>query len=205
MEEVEGILVALLVSVAVLGAAARAVNIPYPIVLVVGGLVLGFLPGMPDATLDPDLVLVIFLPPLLYSAAFFANLHDLRRDTRAITLQAVGLVLATMCIVAVVAEALIPGLPWAAAFTLGAIVAPTDPLAATAIARRMSVPRRIVSIVEGESLINDGTALVAYRVAVTAAWSALRRTSPRSRSGRPAGSSSAARWSGSPSGWPSAG
>ena len=168
MEEVEGILVALLVSVAVLGAAARAVNIPYPIVLVVGGLGLGFLPGMPDATLDPDLVLVIFLPPLLYSAAFFANLHDLRRDARAITLQAVGLVLATMCIVAVVAEALIPGLPWAAAFTLGAIVAPTDPLAATEIARRMSVPRRIVSVVEGESLVNDGTALVAYRVAVMA-------------------------------------
>ena len=168
MEEVEGILVALLVSVAVLGAAARAVNIPYPIVLVVGGLGLGFLPGMPEATLDPDLVLVIFLPPLLYSAAFFANLHDLRRDARAITLQAVGLVLATMCIVAVVAEALIPGLPWAAAFTLGAIVAPTDPLAATEIARRMSVPRRIVSVVEGESLVNDGTALVAYRVAVLA-------------------------------------
>lgn len=168
MEEVEGILVALLVSVAVLGAAARAVNIPYPIVLVVGGLGLGFLPGMPDATLDPDLVLVIFLPPLLYSAAFFANLHDLRRDARAITLRAVGLVLATMCIVAVVAEALIPGLPWAAAFTLGAIVAPTDPLAATEIARRMSVPRRIVSVVEGESLVNDGTALVAYRVAVMA-------------------------------------
>jgi monovalent cation/hydrogen antiporter len=168
MEDVEGILVALLVSVAVLGAAARAVNIPYPIVLVVGGLGLGFLPGMPEATLDPDLVLVIFLPPLLYSAAFFANLHDLRRDARAITLQAVGLVLATMCIVAVVAEALIPGLPWAAAFTLGAIVAPTDPLAATEIARRMSVPRRIVSVVEGESLVNDGTALVAYRVAVLA-------------------------------------
>jgi monovalent cation/hydrogen antiporter len=168
MEEVEAILIALLVSVAVLGAAARAVNIPYPIVLVVGGLGLGFVPGMPDARLSPDLVLVIFLPPLLYSAAFFANLHDLRRDLRAITLQAVGLVLATMCVVAVVAHALIPDLPWAAAFTLGAIVAPTDPLAASEIARRMAVPRRIVSIVEGESLINDGTALVAYRVAVTA-------------------------------------
>jgi Na+/H+ antiporter len=168
MEHVEAILVALLVSVAVLGAAARAVNIPYPIVLVVGGLGLGFLPGMPDARLEPDLVLVIFLPPLLYSAAFFANLHDLKRDMRAITLQAVGLVLATMCVVAVVAHALIPDLPWAAAFTLGAIVAPTDPLAAAEIARRMAVPRRIVSVVEGESLINDGTALVAYRVAVLA-------------------------------------
>jgi CPA1 family monovalent cation:H+ antiporter len=168
IEEVEAILIALLVSVVVLGAAARAVDIPYPIVLVVGGLGLGFVPGMPEATLEPDLVLVIFLPPLLYSAAFFANLHDLRRDLRAITLQAVGLVLATMCVVAVVVHALIPDLPWAAAFTLGAIVAPTDPLAASEIARRMAVPRRIVSIVEGESLINDGTALVAYRVAVLA-------------------------------------
>jgi CPA1 family monovalent cation:H+ antiporter len=114
-------------------------------------------------------VLVIFLPPLLYSAAFFANLHDLRRDVRAISLLAVGLVLATMCSVALVAHTLVDGLPWGAAFALGAIVAPTDPVAATAVARRLAVPRRIVSIVEGESLINDGTALVAYRFAVAAA------------------------------------
>ena len=168
MHEVELVLVSLLVAVAVLAAAARAVDIPYPIVLVVGGLALGLLP-LPDVTLDPDLVLVIFLPPLLYSAAFFANLNDLRADLRVISLQAIGLVLATMCVVAVVAHALIEDLPWGAAFALGAIVAPTDPLAATEIARRMSVPRRVVSIVEGESLVNDGTALVAYRVAVAAA------------------------------------
>jgi Na+/H+ antiporter len=168
MGEVELVLVSLLVAVAVLGAAARALNVPYPIVLVVGGLVLGFVPGLPDVELEPELVLVIFLPPLLYSAAFFANLHDLRRDLRAISLQAIGLVLFTMCAVALVVKALLPDMPWAAAFTLGAIVAPTDPVAATAIARRMAVPRRIVSIVEGESLINDGTALVAYRTAVAA-------------------------------------
>jgi monovalent cation/hydrogen antiporter len=168
MGEVEAILVSLLVAVAVLGTAARAVNIPYPIVLVVGGLALGFVPGVPDAELEPELVLVIFLPPLLYSAAFFANLHDLRRDLRPISLQAIGLVLFTMCAVAVVIKALVPDMPWAAAFTLGAIVAPTDPVAATEIARRMAVPRRIVSLVEGESLINDGTALVAYRTAVVA-------------------------------------
>ena len=111
----------------------------------------------------------MFLPPLLYSAAFFANLHELRRDVRPISLLAIGLVLATMGAVAVVAHALIDGLSWAAAFTLGAIVAPTDPLAATAIARRQNAPRRIVSILEGESLINDGTALVAYKVAAAAA------------------------------------
>jgi Na+/H+ antiporter len=166
---VELVLVSLLVSVAVLSAAARSVNIPYPIVLVAGGLVLGFVPGIPTVELAPELVLVVFLPPLLYSAAFFANLNELRRDARAISLAAIGLVLATMCAVAVVAHELIDGLSWAAAFTLGAIVAPTDPLAATAIARRQNAPRRVISIVEGESLINDGTALVAYKLAAAAA------------------------------------
>ena len=168
MGEVELVLVSLLVAVAVLGAAARAMSIPYPIVLVVGGLALGFVPGLPEVELDPELVLVIFLPPLLYASAFFANLHDLRQNLRPITLLAVGLVLTTMCTVAVVVKALVPDMPWAAAFTLGAIVAPTDPVAATAIARRMNVPRSAVSVIEGESLINEGTALVAYRTAVAA-------------------------------------
>jgi Na+/H+ antiporter len=173
---VETVLVSLLLAVAVLGAAARAVNIPYPIVLVLGGLALGFVPGLPPVTLPPDLVLVIFLPPLLYSAAFFANLRDLRADLRSISLLAIGLVLMTAAVVGVVAHAVVGGLPWAAAFALGAIVAPTDPVAATAIARRLGVPRRTINILEGESLLNDGTALVAYRVAAGAAvsgsWSA---------------------------------
>ena len=143
MDDVELVLVTLLVAVAVLGAVARRDRLPYPIVLVLGGLVLGFLPGLPDAELDPDLVLVIFLPPLLYSAAFFASLRDLRRDLRTISLLAIGLVLATAAAVAVVAHELIDGLPWAAAFALGAIVAPTDPVAATTIARRLGVPRRM--------------------------------------------------------------
>jgi Na+/H+ antiporter len=169
VQEVEFVLISLLVAVAGLAAAARAVNVPYPIVLVVGGLALGFVPGLPEAELEPDLVLVIFLPPLLYSAAFFANLHDLKRDIRSISMLAIGLVLATMCVVAVVAHALVDDLPWGAAFALGAIVAPTDPVAATTVARRLAVPRRIVSIIEGESLVNDGTALVAYRFAVAAA------------------------------------
>ena len=169
MHDVELVLVSLLVAVAGLAAVARAWGVPYPIVLVVGGLVLGFLPGVPEAQLAPDLVLVLFLPPLLYSAAFFANLHELRRNLRPISLMAVGLVLATMCAVATVAHELIAGLSWAAAFTLGAIVAPTDPIAAATIARRQNAPRRIVSVLEGESLINDGTALVAYKVAAAAA------------------------------------
>ncbi|HEY0345533.1 MAG TPA: Na+/H+ antiporter [Solirubrobacteraceae bacterium] len=169
VQEVQLVLISLLVAVAGLATAARLANVPYPIVLVAGGLVLGFVPGLPHPQLPPELVLVIFLPPLLYSAAFFADLHELRANARPISLVAIGLVLATMCAVAVVAHAVVDGLPWAAAFALGAIVAPTDPLAATTIARRLAVPRRIVSLLEGESLVNDGTALVAYKIAVAVA------------------------------------
>ena len=144
------------------------VNIPYPILLVLGGLALGFVPGMPDIELPPELVLIGVLPPLLYGAAFFTSLRDLRANVRPVGLLAVGLVLLTMVAVAVVAHAIVPELPWSAAFVLGAIVSPTDPIAASAIMRRLGVPRRVVSIVEGESLVNDGTALVAYRFAVVA-------------------------------------
>jgi CPA1 family monovalent cation:H+ antiporter len=146
-------------------------RIPYPILLVLGGLALGFAPGLPEIDLPPDLVLVGVLPPLLYGAAFFTSLTDLRTNMRPVGLLAVGLVLLTMVVVAVVAHAIVPGLPWAAAFVLGAVVSPTDPIAATAIMRRLGVPRRIVHVVEGESLVNDGTALVAYRFAVVAAVS----------------------------------
>jgi monovalent cation/hydrogen antiporter len=169
MDHFGEVLLGLMVAVAALTAVARTVGIPYPIFLVVGGLVLGFVPGAPDLELDPDLVLVLFLPPLLYSAAFFSNLRDLKADLRAISFLAIGLVVLTACVVAVVAHTLIDGLPWAAAFTLGAIVAPTDPLAATEIVRRLGAPRRMTTVIEGESLINDGTALTVYRFAVAAA------------------------------------
>jgi CPA1 family monovalent cation:H+ antiporter len=171
MEHLELFVLGLLIAVAALSALARVLSVPYPILLVVGGALLGFVPGAPEVELPPELVLALFLPPLLYSAAFFSSLRDLRADLRGISLLAIGLVLATTVAVAVVAHAAIDGLPWAVAFALGAIVSPTDPLAATAIARRLSAPRRIVTIVEGESLINDATALVAYRVAVAAAVS----------------------------------
>src|SRR4029453_14631320 len=140
----------------------------YPIVLVLGGLALGFVPGMPPAELPPELVLVLFLPPLLFQEAYSFSPRELRANVREIPLLAVGLVLATMTAVAAVAHALVSGLPWAAAFTLGAIVSPTDPLAAPAILRRLGVPRRLVTVLEGESLVNDATALVAYRLAVAA-------------------------------------
>jgi monovalent cation/hydrogen antiporter len=167
VDEIEVILVALLVSVAVFAAAARAINVPYPIVLVLGGVLTGVLPGLPDAKLDPDLVLLIFLPPLLYSAAFFANLRDLRADLRPITLLSVGLVIATILVVAWVGHQYV-GLEWRQAFVLGAIVGPTDPVAATAIARRLGLSRRTISILEGEGLVNDATALVAYKIALGA-------------------------------------
>jgi Na+/H+ antiporter len=169
VHEAEALILGILVAIPTLSVIARVIGVPYPIVLVLGALPLGFIPGVPDVELDPDLVLVIFLPPLLYVAAFFASLRELRADARAITLTSIGLVLATTCAVAVVAHELISGLPWAAAFALGAIVSPTDPLAATAIIRRVGAPRRLLTLVEGESLVNDAAALIAYRVAIAAA------------------------------------
>lgn len=168
MEGFEVVLAAVLVAVAVLNALASRIGVPYPIVLVLGGLVLGLLPGLPEVELDPDLVLLVFLPPLLYVAAFFADLRALRNYARALALTALGLVLFTVVLVAVTGHAVL-GLPWPVAFALGAIVSPTDPVAATAIMRRLGAPRRIVDMVEGESLVNDAAALVAYRVAVAAA------------------------------------
>ena len=132
-------------------------------------MLLALIPGLPDVELDPHLVLLIMLPPLLYAAAFFSSLRDLRANLRPISLLAVGLVVATIFAVAVVAHAAIDHLTWAAAFTLGAVLSPTDPTAVSAIARRLPVPRRVVTILEGESLINDSTALIAYKFAVAAA------------------------------------
>ena len=157
----------LLAAVAALLAIAPALRIPYPILLVLGGLAIGLVPGMPELELPPELVFFGVLPPLS-SAAFFTSLRDLRANARPIGLLAIGLVVMTTVGVAVVAHELVDGLNWPSAFVLGAIVSPTDPIAATAIARRLGVPRKLVTIVEGESLVNDGTGLVLYRVAVAA-------------------------------------
>ena len=157
----------LLLAGAALLALAPALHIPYPILLVLGGLALGLTPGVPELSLPPDLVLVGILPPLLYAAAYYTSLRELKRNARPIGLLAVGLVLMTTVVVACVAHWVV-GLGWGPAFVLGAVVSPTDPLAATEIAGRLGVPRRIISVVEGESLVNDGTALVAYRYAVLA-------------------------------------
>jgi monovalent cation/hydrogen antiporter len=161
-------LLALLVAVGGLLALAPTLRLPLPILLVLGGVVMGFVPGLPQVALPPDVVLVAILPPLLYSGAFFTSLRDLRLNKRPISLLAFGLVATTMTAVAAVAHEWI-GLPWTVAFTLGAIVSPTDALAATEIGARLGAPRRIVSLVEGESLVNDGSALVLYKAAVGAA------------------------------------
>jgi CPA1 family monovalent cation:H+ antiporter len=160
-------LLILLVSAAALLLLAVPLRIPYPILLVLGGLVLGFAPGVPELSLPPDVVLVGVLPPLLYSAAYGTGLRELRQNLRPISLLAVGLVTATTVSVAVVSHYAI-GLSWAAGAVLGAIVSPTDPLAAAEIGRRLGVPRRPLAIVEGESLVNDGTALVLFKFAVAA-------------------------------------
>jgi monovalent cation/hydrogen antiporter len=165
-EELE--LLALLVSVGGLLALSPTLRVPLPILLVLGGVVMSFIPGLPHVALPPDVVIVAVLPPLLYSGAFFTSLRDLRTNRRPISLLAFGLVGTTMATVAFVAHEWI-GLPWAVAFTLGAVVSPTDALAATEIASRLGAPRRIVSLIEGESLVNDGTALVLYKAAVGAA------------------------------------
>ncbi len=160
-------LLSILAAVTLLLIVAQWARIPYPILLVVGGLGLAVIPGIPEVELEPEVVLLVILPPLLYAAAFFTPLRELRRNVRPISLLAIGLVLATALAVAAVAHAAL-GFGWAEAFVLGAIVSPTDPVAATAIARRLGVPGRIVTIVEGESLVNDATALVAYKFAVAA-------------------------------------
>jgi len=161
-------LLGLLVALGGLLALAPTLRLPLPILLVLGGVVMGFVPGLPHVALPPDVVLVAVLPPLLYSGAFFTSLRDLRANKRPISLLAFGLVATTMTAVAIVAHEWV-GLPWAVAFTLGAIVSPTDALAATEITSRLGAPRRIVSLIEGESLVNDGTALVLYKAAIGAA------------------------------------
>jgi CPA1 family monovalent cation:H+ antiporter len=167
MGEIE-FFILLLGAVALLAQLARLLSVPYPIFLVLGGLVIGFVPGLPEIELAPEVIFLIFLPPLLNSAAFSSSPRELRAHLRPISLLAIGLVLVTTLAVAFVAHALIEDLPWSAAFVLGAILAPTDPVAAEAIFRRLGVPERVNTVVGGESLVNDGSALVAYRLAVVA-------------------------------------
>src|SRR6185369_9132525 len=168
MLQVIEVVLGLLTAVAALTLLARKLPVPLPILQVLGGLLLGLVPGIPQVRLSPDLVFLVFLPPLLYPAALFTSWRDFHANLRPICLLAVGLVLFTTVAVGFLAHWLIPGFPLAAGFALGAIVSPPDAIAATAIAERLHIPRRIVTILEGESLVNDATALIALRFAVIA-------------------------------------
>src|SRR5258708_9495754 len=161
------IICTLLIVVVALAILAKKFAFPYPVLLVIGRLELGFVSCLPGVKVEGDMVFVFFLPALLYPAALFTSWRDFRANLNSILLIAIGLVLLTTAFVAVVAHAL-TGLPWATAFILGAIISPTDAVAATAIANRLRVPQRIVTVLDGESLVNDATALVAYRFAIAA-------------------------------------
>jgi len=149
-------------------AIANRLRVAYPIVLVLGGLAVGFIPGVPTVALPPEVVLILFLPGLLYWESVSAPTSEFRAQIGPIVLLAVGLVIVTTAVVAVVAHALIPGMGWAVAFVLGAIVSSTDEVAFTPVAERLRLPRHVIAIIEGESLINDATSLVLYATAVSA-------------------------------------
>lgn len=155
--------------VAALTAFGRRLPVPAPVLQVLAGLALGFIPSVTVPELEPDLVFFVFLPPILWAAAYFTSLREFKANRRPIALLAIGLVVVTTVGVAVVARALFPGMPWAVAIALGAIVSPPDAVAAAAVVSRLPVPRRVIVILEGESLVNDASALVLYRSAVVAA------------------------------------
>src|SRR6185503_18490562 len=162
------VVVFLLLCSVVLGWLSRRAGVPYPIALVVGGAVLGFIPGLPQLEFDPQFLLVLVLPPILYQAALLTSWRDFKANLPSIGLLAIGLVIVTTLAVGATLKFLIPDIPWAAAFVLGAIVSPPDAVAATAILSRLNMPRRIVVVLEGESLVNDASGLVLYKLAVAA-------------------------------------
>jgi len=162
------VLVFLLLCAVVLGWLSRRAALPYPIALVLGGGALSFVPGLPKVEYDPQFLLVIVLPPILYQAALLTSWRDFKASLRPIGLLAIGLVIVTTLAVGATLKLLVPGMPWAVAFVFGAIVSPPDAVAATAILSRLNMPRRIVVVLEGESLVNDASGLVLYKLAVAA-------------------------------------
>jgi Na+/H+ antiporter len=162
------LLILLLISLAGFGLLAKRLQVPEPIVLVLGGLVISLIPGLPVVELEPEYVFLLVLPPLLYAQAWFTSWKDFCDNLRSISMLAVGLVLFTTTAVAFATHALVPAIPLSAAFVLGAVISPPDAIAASAIAQRLRLPKRMVTILEGESLVNDATGLVAYKFALAA-------------------------------------
>jgi Na+/H+ antiporter len=165
------ILIGLLGALVVLAGAARRLDVPSPIVLAAGGLLISLVPGLPSVELGSEVIFLVFIPPLVYAAGFRSSPRELRAQARSIGILAIGLVAATTAAVAAAVHAVVPGFAWPEAFVLGAILAPTDPVAAVAVMQRLNVSPRLGSLIEGESLVNDGFGLVAYRVAVGATTS----------------------------------
>jgi len=163
------LVIALLLIGAVLSLCAGRIGVPYPALLAMAGAVLALIPGMPEVTLDPELALALFVAPTLLDAAYDASPRDLRDNLGPVTSLALGAVGFTIAAVAWVVHQFAPGMGWAAAITLGAIVAPPDASAATAVLRQLSLPHRLMVILEGESLFNDASALLIYRIAAAAA------------------------------------
>src|SRR5438105_1264247 len=162
------LILVLLGAAAALNVVAQRLKIPHPVLLVLGGLGLALVPGLPTARLDPEVIFLIFVPPLVYRAALTTSWRDFREHLRSILLLGVGLVIVTIVAIAFAGRAVVPGLPWAAALLLGAIIAPSDPVSAIATMRRLDTPRTVDTILAGEGLVNDAIALVAYRMAVDA-------------------------------------
>ena len=167
------IVIFLLLCAVALGWVSRRAGLPYPIALVLGGGALGFIPGLPQLQFDAQYLLVLVLPPILYQAALLTSWRDFKANLRPIGLLAIGLVIVTMLVVAATMRLLVPEMPWAVAFAFGAIVSPPDAVAATAILSKLNMPRRIVTVLEGESLVNDASGLVLYKFAVAAAMSGV--------------------------------
>src|SRR4051812_26810201 len=167
------VVVALLLGGAALAALARRVGAPYPALVALAGAALALVPGAPTLVLDPELALTLFVAPVLVDAAFDASPRDLRANWRQVASLALGAVALTIVVVAVVARMLVPEMPWAAAIALGAIVAPPDAAAATTVLKQLRPPHRLLVILEGESLFNDASALLVYRIAVGATFTGL--------------------------------
>ena len=166
--EVFEVVIALLLGGAALAAVARRFGAPYPALVALAGAALALIPGVPTLVLDPELALALFVAPVLVDAAFDASPRDLRANWRPVASLALGAVALTIAVVAVVARLLVPDMPWAAAIALGAIVAPPDAAAATTVLKQLRPPHRLLVILEGESLFNDASALLVYRLAVGA-------------------------------------
>lgn len=162
------LIILLLAVVTALAQVTDRIRVPYVVMLVLAGIMIGLIPGLPAVTLNPEIVFLVFLPPVLYAAAWSTSWPDFKQSIRPISLLAVGCVLFTTILVACAAHYLIPNFGWPEAFVLGAIISPPDAVAATAATKGLKLPKRIITVLEGESLVNDATGLIAYRYAIAA-------------------------------------